>query len=85
MTQRDGDKHRAGGPGKASKEGHVDPGKRNKPGQKQTPRDDGPGGGGGGTRGVPPEERRDAAGLVVPRGRRRVLLRDARRPAPWDP
>ncbi len=37
MTQRDDDKHRAGGPGKASKEGHIDPGKRNKPGQKQTP------------------------------------------------
>jgi hypothetical protein len=59
MTQRDDDKHRAGGPGKASKEGHIDPAKRNKPGQKQTPKDDGPGGGGG-TRGVPPEKRRDA-------------------------
>lgn len=53
-------RHAAGGPGKASKEGHIDPGKTNKPGQKQSgPREDGPGGGSG-ERGVPAEKRRDA-------------------------
>lgn len=52
-------KHAAGGPGKASKEGHIDPDKRNKPGQKQAPKDDGPGGGSG-EREVPPEQRCDA-------------------------
>lgn len=51
-------KHRAGGPGKPSKEGHVDPEKHNQPGQKQSDRERGPGKGGG--RGVPPDERRDA-------------------------
>jgi hypothetical protein len=59
MAQREADKHQAGGPGKAAKEGHIDPEKRNQPGQKQTPHEDGPGGGSG-TRGVPPEKRRDA-------------------------
>ncbi len=58
MTERDARKHAAGGPGKASKEGHSDPEKRNKPGQKQTPEEDELGGGGG-MRGVPPEKRRD--------------------------
>jgi hypothetical protein len=28
-------KHAAGGPGKAAKEGHIDPGKHNKPSQDQ--------------------------------------------------
>ena len=51
-------KHQAGGPGKASKEGHVDPGKHNQPSQKQSEKERGPGK--GGSRGVPPEERRDA-------------------------
>lgn len=50
MTATEDRKHAAGGPGKASKEGHIDPEKHNKPGQKQTPKPDGPGGGGG-TRG----------------------------------
>jgi len=50
-------KHAAGGPGKASKEGHIDPDKRNKPGQKQTSHPDGPGGESG-TEGAPPEQQR---------------------------
>jgi hypothetical protein len=53
------DKHSAGGPGKASKEGHIDPEKRNKPGQKQTPHPDGPGGESG-TKGVPEGDVRDS-------------------------
>lgn len=48
-TERD--KHEAGGPGKAPREGHLDPAHSgNKPGQKQTPRERGPGK--GGTRGA---------------------------------
>lgn len=58
MTKTEADKHAAGGPGKPSKEGHLDPDKHNAPGQKQHPESRGPGK--GGTRGVPPEKRRDA-------------------------
>jgi hypothetical protein len=53
------DKHAAGGPGKASKEGHIDPEKHNKPGQKQSAHPRGPGGEGG-TKGVPDEDVRDS-------------------------
>ena len=42
----DHDKHTAGGPGKAPKMGHIDPYHGNKPGQRQTERDRGPGKGG---------------------------------------
>ena len=35
MADTDEKKHQAGGPGKAAKEGHIDPSKRNKPGQNQ--------------------------------------------------
>jgi hypothetical protein len=59
MTKTNEDKHAAGGPGKASKEGHIDPEKHNKPGQKQTPHPRGPGGEGG-VKGVPEDQRRDA-------------------------
>ncbi len=59
MTRRDEERHQAGGPGKSAKKGHIDPENRNKPGQKQTPHERGPGGEGG-TRGVPPEDRRDS-------------------------
>jgi hypothetical protein len=59
MTQRDADKHQAGGPGKSAKKGHIDPDQHNKPGQKQTPHERGVGGEGG-TRGVPPEKQRDS-------------------------
>jgi hypothetical protein len=52
-------KHAAGGPGKPSKEGHIDPEKRNKPGQKQSPHPDGPGGESG-TKGVPEKDVRDS-------------------------
>lgn len=52
-------RHAAGGPGKASKEGHIDPEKHNKPGQKQTPHPDGPGGESG-TKGVPERDVRDS-------------------------
>lgn len=48
MTKTEHDKHAAGGPGKASRKGHADPeDSGNKPGQKQTPKDRGPGKGGG--------------------------------------
>ena len=50
-------KHAAGGPGKPSKEGHIDPDKGNKPGQKQSPTRDGPGGESG-SRGVPEDKHR---------------------------
>ncbi len=50
-------KHAAGGPGKPSKEWHIDPEKHNKPGQKQSAHPDGPGGESG-TKGVPEEKRR---------------------------
>ncbi|HYD32912.1 MAG TPA: hypothetical protein VEB64_18910 [Azospirillaceae bacterium] len=40
-------KHAAGGPGKASKEGHIAPSHGNKPGQNQTQREGGPGKGPG--------------------------------------
>ena len=50
-------KHAAGGPGKPSKEGHIDPDKHNKPGQKQSAHPDGPGGESG-TGGAPPEQQR---------------------------
>jgi hypothetical protein len=52
-------KHAAGGPGKPSKEGHIDPEKRNKPGQKQSPHPDGPGGESG-TKAVPEKDVRDS-------------------------
>ncbi len=50
-------KHASGGPCKASKEGHIDPEKHNKPGQQQSAHPDGPGGESG-TKGVPEEKRR---------------------------
>jgi hypothetical protein len=59
MTATEQRKHEAGGPGKPSKDRHIDPEKRNKPGQKQTPHERGPGGEGG-TRGVPDDQRRDS-------------------------
>ncbi len=57
QSKTERDKHAAGGPGKPSKEGHIDPEKRNKPGQKQSAHPRGPGGEGG-TKGVPEEKRR---------------------------
>jgi hypothetical protein len=52
--QTEQDKHKAGGPGKASRKGHIDSNPEtsgNKPGQHQTERPRGPGEGGtGGTR-----------------------------------
>ena len=53
------EKHAAGGPGKPSKEGHIDPEKHNKPGQKQSAHPRGPGGEGG-NKGGPEDQRRDA-------------------------
>jgi hypothetical protein len=56
----EGEKHRAGGPGKAAKEGHIDPGHSgNKPGQNQAaePRDQ-HGIGKGGTHGIDSERRK---------------------------
>jgi hypothetical protein len=45
--KREEDRHRAGGPGKAAKAGHIDPGKQNKPTQKQAPENVGRSGGSG--------------------------------------
>lgn len=48
MAKTEEDKHQAGGPGKDSRKGHIDPeDSGNKPGQKQTPTERGPGQGGG--------------------------------------
>jgi hypothetical protein len=55
-TKREQDQHAAGGPGKSSRKGHVDPEHSgNKPGQLQTPTSRGPGE--GGTRGAEDEKR----------------------------
>jgi hypothetical protein len=35
VSPREDRKHAAGGPGKSAKEGHIDPQKRNAPGQNQ--------------------------------------------------